>query len=175
MTQGSTGLSSRRLVTGNDAGGKSRLVDDRDILEGAGGNYNHWSIQTANVRPDSEVLDQTQPFFPEAGQVFFRQFRIPPTEPGTPPAVLDKIAQDMFGHFGIADCRIDTSRHPMMHRTPTIDYVVLLSGEASLLLDHGDPIPLKPFDVVVQRATNHAWINTGKGDAIFIAIMVGAP
>lgn len=174
MTQGSAPLSSRRLVTGNDAEGKSRLVDDRAIFEGAGGNFDHWIVDTANARAESDALDQAQPFFPGGGHVLFRQFRIPPTPPRTPRAVLDKIAQDMFEHFGIAGCRVDTNRHPMMHRTPTIDYVVLLSGEATLLLDHGEPIPLKPFEVVVQRGTNHAWINTGKGDAVFIAVMVGA-
>jgi hypothetical protein len=175
MAKSSATMSSRRLVTGNDASGKSQLVDDRDIVEGAGGNFDHWTIQSGTGRPENETFDQVQPFFPDKGQVFFRQFRIPPTAPGTPRAVLDKIAQDMFDHFGIADCRIDTSRHPLMHRTPTTDYVVLLSGEASLLLDHGEPIRLKPFDAVVQRGTNHAWINTGKDDAVFIAVLVGAP
>lgn len=175
MTQGSARLSSRRLVTGNDVDGKSLLTDERDIFEGAGGNFDHWIVQTGDSRADGEVLNQVQPFFPSGGQVFFRQFRIPPTEPGTPRVVLDKIAQDMFESFGIADCRIDTSRHPMMHRTPSIDYIVLLCGKAALLLDRGEPISLEPFDVVVQRGTNHAWINTGKDDAIFVAVMVGAP
>lgn len=42
-----------------------------------------------------------------------------------------------------------------MHKTRTIDYVVLLSGEVTLLLDKGE-VDLKPFDVVVQRGTSHA-------------------
>jgi quercetin dioxygenase-like cupin family protein len=62
-----------------------------------------------------------------------------------------------------------------MHVTPTTDYIMLLSGEVSLLLDAGEPIPLQPFDVVVQRNTNHAWINTGREAAVLMAVMVGQP
>lgn len=53
-----------------------------------------------------------------------------------------------------------------------MDCVIILSGEVSLLLDEGDPIPLRPFDVVVQQGTNHAWINTGPEPMLFAAIMV---
>jgi uncharacterized cupin superfamily protein len=50
----------------------------------------------------------------------------------------------------VTPCLTDTSRHPGMHKTRTIDYVVLLSGEVTMLLDKGE-VELKPFDVVVQR------------------------
>jgi hypothetical protein len=60
-----------------------------------------------------------------------------------------------------------------MHTTPTLDYVILSSGEISLLLDHGEPVPLKPFDAVVQRATNHFWINSGITPALLMSVMVG--
>jgi mannose-6-phosphate isomerase-like protein (cupin superfamily) len=49
-------------------------------------------------------------------------------------------------------------RHPMMHRSESIDYVVVLEGEITLLLDDQD-VQLKAGDVVVQRGTNHAWSN----------------
>ena len=51
-------------------------------------------------------------------------------------------------------------RHPGMHRTKTIDYAVILSGEIDMLLDDSD-VHLKTGDVVVQRGTNHAWVNRG--------------
>ena len=62
----------------------------------------------------------------------------------------------------------------MMHTTESIDYVVLLSGEVSLLLDEGDELRLKPFDVVVQRAANHYWINRGDEPALLMGVLVGA-
>jgi hypothetical protein len=41
------------------------------------------------------------------------------------------------------------------------------------LLEVGEPIALRPFDAVVQRSTNHAWINTGSDAAILMAVMIG--
>lgn len=46
-----------------------------------------------------------------------------------------------------------------MHVTSTIDYVVIMSGEIDMELDDGVEVHLKQGDVVVQRATIHAWIN----------------
>jgi quercetin dioxygenase-like cupin family protein len=45
-----------------------------------------------------------------------------------------------------------------MHRTKTVDYGIVLSGEIYLVVDEGETL-LKPGDVVVQRGTNHAWSN----------------
>jgi mannose-6-phosphate isomerase-like protein (cupin superfamily) len=52
-------------------------------------------------------------------------------------------------------------RHPMMHRTRTLDYAIVISGEIDMLLDEGE-VHLKAGDVIVQQATNHAWVNRGK-------------
>ena len=51
-------------------------------------------------------------------------------------------------------------RHPMMHRTRSLDYVIIMSGEIDMLLDDSE-VHLKAGDVVVQQATNHAWVNRG--------------
>jgi quercetin dioxygenase-like cupin family protein len=45
-----------------------------------------------------------------------------------------------------------------MHRTKTVDYGIVLSGEVYLVLDKQETL-LKAGDVVVQRGTNHAWAN----------------
>lgn len=50
--------------------------------------------------------------------------------------------------------------HPLMHRTRSLDYAVILSGEIDMMLDDAS-VHLKQGDVVVQQATNHAWINRG--------------
>jgi quercetin dioxygenase-like cupin family protein len=52
-------------------------------------------------------------------------------------------------------------RHPMMHRTRTLDYAIVLAGEIDMLLDEGE-VHLKAGDVLVQQATNHAWVNRGR-------------
>jgi mannose-6-phosphate isomerase-like protein (cupin superfamily) len=51
-------------------------------------------------------------------------------------------------------------KHPMMHRTRSLDYAVILSGEIDMMLDD-TTVHLKQGDVVVQQATNHGWVNRG--------------
>lgn len=61
----------------------------------------------------------------------------------------------------------------MMHTTRSIDYVVLIRGELTLLLDE-DEVTLRPFDAVVQRGTNHYWVNRGTEPAILVGVLVDA-
>jgi uncharacterized cupin superfamily protein len=49
----------------------------------------------------------------------------------------------------------------MMHRTRGLDYAIIMSGEIDMLLDDTE-VHLKAGDVIVQQATNHAWVNRGK-------------
>jgi len=49
-----------------------------------------------------------------------------------------------------------------MHRTRTIDYAIILSGEIDMLLDDNEEVHLKAGDILVQQATNHAWVNRSK-------------
>jgi uncharacterized cupin superfamily protein len=48
----------------------------------------------------------------------------------------------------------------LMHRTRTVDYAVILSGEIDMMLDE-TTVHVKAGDVVIQQATNHAWVNRG--------------
>jgi mannose-6-phosphate isomerase-like protein (cupin superfamily) len=51
-------------------------------------------------------------------------------------------------------------KHPLMHRTRSLDYAVILSGEIDMMLDDAS-VHLKQGDVIVQQATNHGWVNRG--------------
>ena len=64
--------------------------------------------------------------------------------------------------------------NPGMHTTDTIDYIVVLSGEADLELDDGATVHLESGDCVVQRGTRHAWRNTGTIPFVAAGVMVGA-
>jgi mannose-6-phosphate isomerase-like protein (cupin superfamily) len=64
-------------------------------------------------------------------------------------------------------------RDPAMHRTRTIDYAVILSGEIDMLLDDSE-VHLKAGDVVVQRGTNHAWVNRGSAPCQVAFILIDA-
>jgi quercetin dioxygenase-like cupin family protein len=58
-----------------------------------------------------------------------------------------------------------------MHKTDTIDYIILLEGDVTLILDK-EEVVIKPHDVVVQRGTNHAWVNNGNNPALLIAVLI---
>ena len=63
--------------------------------------------------------------------------------------------------------------HPLMHRTRSVDYAVILSGEIDMTLDDA-VVHLRPGDVVVQQATNHAWINRGTQPCRILFVLMDA-
>jgi quercetin dioxygenase-like cupin family protein len=63
------------------------------------------------------------------------------------------------------------SRSPM-HRTETVDYGIVLTGEVVLVLDDGSETLLHAGDVVVQRGTDHAWVNPGDSSARMAFVLV---
>jgi len=76
---------------------------------------------------------------------------------------VDKLGNDHL-HRQIGDhapTRGLPPRHPYMHRTETVDYGIILSGEIYLIVDEGE-ILCRPGDIVIQRGTNHAWANRSK-------------
>lgn len=62
---------------------------------------------------------------------------------------------------------------PRNHRTETIDYAVVLSGELEMELD-GEVVHLKAGDVVVQRGTIHNWINRGTVPCVVAFVLIDA-
>ena len=93
-----------------------------------------------------------------------------------PPEVMRKVdRQAAFGAMNAAGklAQGDKARHPYMHTTETVDYVVILKGEVYLILDDTEHL-LKAGDVVVQRGTNHAWSNRGTESCILIGMLIDA-
>ena len=167
----------RRIITGHNKAGKSIITIDGppacSIGEDVGGLFEIWNtdgkaIDTTDEidRADSEIL-----LSPPADGTKFRYFQINPTPEGVPLEVLQEAAAEAFASVGAAHHRVDTSKHPAMHKTNTIDYIILLKGDVTLLLDE-EEVRLKPHDVVVQRGTNHAWVNNGEEPALLIAVLV---
>lgn len=167
----------RRIITGHNQEGKSIITIDGppacSIGEDVGGLFELWNTDGMPVnstdeldRADSEII-----LSPPANGTKFRYFQINPTPEGVPWETLQELAAQAFSRIGAAHHRIDTSRHPAMHKTETIDYIVLLQGDVSLLLDE-EEVRLQPFDTVVQRGTNHAWINHGQEPALLIAVLI---
>ena len=68
-----------------------------------------------------------------------------------------KDAFEQIGDAQASTVKAD-SPHPLMHRTESVDYGVVIEGEMTLVLDDSEVL-LKPGSVVVQRGTTHAWAN----------------
>ncbi len=67
--------------------------------------------------------------------------------------------------------------HPMMHATRSIDYLVILRGEMTMIMEDRSEVVLRPGDCVIQRGTKHAWSNRGREPVVLIAVLIdgGAP
>jgi quercetin dioxygenase-like cupin family protein len=62
---------------------------------------------------------------------------------------------------------------PRNHRTDSIDYAVVLSGEIDMELDDS-VVHLKTGDVLVQRGTIHNWINRGTQPCVIAFVLIDA-
>ncbi len=169
----------RRIVTGNDAEGRSLVVHDGAPQSRAGsgrrGIVEMWNTDGGPIDP-GDRHDRAQPplvLEPAAGGTKFFYFMVPPEEPGLTPQQQEERARAAFAAYGASGAQAPSARSPWMHKTRTVDYIIVLKGKVTLLLD-GEERDLKPFDVVVQRATNHAWINRGSEPALMIAILIAA-
>jgi mannose-6-phosphate isomerase-like protein (cupin superfamily) len=162
---------SRRVVTGHDAEGKSTIIiDGPPTPSGAFWLTDGAPADNATLGDAAQLVRKLEP---SPGGTIFRYAVIPPEDPNISAEERERAAAKLFAQMDAVHCRTDISRHPGMHKTSTVDYVVLLSGEVTMLLDRGE-VNLKPFDVVVQRGTSHAWVNKGNEPAVLAAVLVDA-
>ena len=167
----------RRIITGHNEEGRSIISIDgppaRILGEDIGGLFEIWNTdgKQINTFDNKDRADIDVILSPPENGTKFRYFAIKPTPDGIPREKLEEAAARAFEMMGASHERVDTTRHPAMHKTKTIDYIILLDGDVTLLLDE-DEVRLKPFNVVVQRGTNHAWVNNGNEPALLIAVLI---
>lgn len=173
-----------RVVTGHDTGGKAIVASNGPLptvieLKALPGTVFHevWSTTGSPAPVDNGPDPTTGPLM------------LPPPRQGTrirfvdiPPDTAEFLAhgaarmKDAFAQIG--DAQASTvkadSPHPLMHRTESVDYGVVIDGEMTLVLDEGEVL-LKPGSVVVQRGTNHAWANrSGQPCRMLFVLVDGA-
>jgi mannose-6-phosphate isomerase-like protein (cupin superfamily) len=159
----------RRVVTGHDSNGKAVVLSDgyatsiKTVPQWPGlVSTDIWKTSAMPVPLAREEPDPTlapRSLHPAPGGTTCRISIVPPETDfvrNLDPAQ----AQALFGGVGNASASTHGrgGRHPLMHRTETLDYAVVLEGEITMLLDEGE-VNLKAGDVVIQRGTNHAWSN----------------
>lgn len=169
-------IAPRRIVTGHDASGSSMVAMLLETLRlpipSLPGLVFHevWSTRETPARIDNgpdPVSDTLQLCPPENGTII-RILDIPPDQVGK-----SEDAAKHFAEMGAmhAATSTDSSPHPNMHRTQTIDYGILIEGELWLVLDK-EEVRLRPGDVVVQRGTNHAWSNRSTQNARIAFVLI---
>jgi quercetin dioxygenase-like cupin family protein len=130
----------RRVVTGHDHNNVAKVIIDGPATNAKGGASGAtstliWSTDStpADVSVDEDVED-----------LGARIIGTPPPEHGSRFAVIT----------------FPPGNPGRMHRTETIDYVIVMQGELDMDMDDST-VKLKAGDVLVQRGTNHAWVNRG--------------
>jgi mannose-6-phosphate isomerase-like protein (cupin superfamily) len=142
----------RRVVTGHDAADVAKVVWDDTITKvkrGKSGFLTHLWNTKATPADICVGLDLDDP-----GE----EPHVTPPPPGG-------------SRFVIIDYPPGNSG--TMHRTETLDYIVVLAGEIDMVMDDST-VHLRAGDTMVQRGTNHAWFNRGSENARVAFVLVDA-
>ncbi|KAJ0107601.1 hypothetical protein J7T55_007792 [Diaporthe amygdali] len=132
-----------------------------------------------SVFSSDETIAPFQPFGP--GTSSFHNFDIRPvvpannTEAVNPSAFANTFPRCAPGgaYFGVTD--IPPNYSAPMHRTQSLDYAVVLSGEIVCVLDGGEEKTISQGEFIIQRGTNHQWVNRSAAQvARILFVMVGA-
>lgn len=172
----------KRVITGHDGSGKSIFTlvgaPNRSVDLGGGSMDELWCTDAPPPVPDASVDPEVvmDSFVPKVGGTRFRIFRLEPVDQNAAPPSASEIESQLAALRESVPGLGETleADNPGMHTTDTVDYIVVLSGEADLELDDGATVHLEPGDCVVQRGTRHAWRNTGSQPFVAAAVMVGA-
>jgi naringenin degradation protein FdeH len=168
----------RLIVTGHDQTGQSVFLSDRTMTVLQTPTYavtDLWKALAlpADNSPATESDPCTVPFVvaPPSGGCVFRVVEFPP----------DRDWESKIAALG-GSTAIDetaklaeglTARHGQMHRTRSLDFAIVLSGEIWAIMDVGER-RMHAGDMLVQRGTNHAWANRSNKPCNIAFILVDA-
>ena len=142
-------LKIRRVVTGHDANGKA-VVDIDEICR---------NVISGRPGAESAVVWSTGTF--------------PADNSGAEDGAARKVATTDPGGTVFRIVRYEPGVSPRVHRTDSIDYAVVISGEIDMELDNVT-VHLKAGDLLVQRGTVHNWVNRGTEPCIIAFALVAA-
>jgi quercetin dioxygenase-like cupin family protein len=172
----------RRVVTGHDERGKAIVMSDGPApfvhVNAADPEWYSTDIWRTSETPARIVRAATEPTLgprrqlPAKRGTVLRINHFPPEST----AVRQMDAQASRAAFAaLGNEKAATfgkgGRHPLMHRTETIDYAIVLSGEITMVLDDVD-VTLRAGDVLVQCGTNHAWSNRSNAPCVVAFVLI---
>lgn len=163
----------RRIVTTKSGTGRSRVLFDSVAPRTITVLTELWRSGVTDLAIDADASLGSDRLDPPKGGSVFRFFEVAPASEGAHLSIHEKeaAAASWFQAMNASHNRVDTRRDPNMHVSATTDYVILLRGQITLVLDE-EEVRMKPFDAVVQRQTNHSWRNDGTETALLVAILV---
>ena len=142
-------LKLRRVVTGHDKSGKAVVLIDEEVKNAASGRPGAmasvvWSTEGFPIDNDGSADESSR----KVGTTLAKGtvFRVVEFSPGV---------------------------QRRNHRTDSVDYAVVLSGEIDMELDD-TTVHLKGGDVLVQRGTIHNWVNRGTAPCTIAFILIDA-
>jgi mannose-6-phosphate isomerase-like protein (cupin superfamily) len=166
----------RRVVTTLGANDRSTtLVDGEvtlDVSPSGNKSANLWLTDStpAGFSFTEDAAKPTGLDPPDNGTVL-RVVEIPPLRAGDEAKMSPDLMMKLAGNGAAA--RGVAIANPLMHRTRTVDYAIVMSGEIDMMLDD-KMVHLKAGDVVVQQATNHAWLNHGTEPCRIVFVLMDA-
>jgi Cupin domain len=168
----------RRVVTADDAKGKSSIVEDapaasvRTVAERPGYRaVNVWRTAESPAKISSpDTTPKHHGVLPPKNGTILRICDFPP-EPRDPKELKRLLDATFGGIYDDAHHDRGSAKHPGMHRTETVDYAIVLEGEIWAVMDEGETL-LRTGDVLVQRGTNHAWANRSSKTARIAFILI---
>src|SRR5512134_3614224 len=168
----------RRVVTGHDAEGKSVFLTDGpapNVKEMAAmpglALTDLWETKGASARNEGSADNADRPvrLEPPKNGTILRIVEFPPDSQWRNRAD----ARTAFDSIGAGHAPDRHSADPMMHKTATVDYIIVLRGEIHAIMDKGETL-LRAGDILVQRGTNHSWSVRGSEPCIIAAVLVNA-
>ena len=166
----------RRVVTGHDAKGRSVILMDGDsphsfVAEKAGGLHLTELWETTSSPADNsggaDAAEHERRIEPKGGGTVFRVIEYPPDSV----RLKTLKPEEYFSSMGAQAA--DAARHPGMHKTDTVDYAIVLTGEIVAVLDEGEVL-LRAGDCLIQRGTSHAWSNRTQEPCVIAFVLVAA-
>jgi mannose-6-phosphate isomerase-like protein (cupin superfamily) len=142
-------LKIRRVVTGHDAQGRAKVLIDEQMT----------NVISSRPGANSSVIWSSE--------------QLPVNNDGDTDPSRKKIETTVAGGSVFRVVSFGPCVSPRNHRTDSIDYAVVISGEIDMELDVGS-VHLKQGDVLVQRGTIHNWVNTGKEPCVIAFALIAS-
>ncbi|MDH2380737.1 MULTISPECIES: cupin domain-containing protein [Bradyrhizobium] len=169
----------RRIIVGNDQGGKSDVlaVDDLSTLPHLGFNIFGRDLWITHETP-ADLSSSRDPTLnapvrhePPDGGTIFRIVRFAPSAQPLSAADVEAMHRSIQSVHVPSKDEMAAAKHSSMHKTDTLNYFMIASGRVWMLTE-GQDVLLQAGDVIVQNGGMHGWRNDGPDECVLVGVLV---